>query len=87
MSPRRIDLALLASSKLIAVTIFFICGTLIICTGPLYIWIVITAMSGLTSCYNYKAGPISLLIIKHTHVAAFGLYRSWYPWGQYINYM
>jgi len=77
----------LISSKLITNIIFFICGTpltlglytLIIYTGPLYIWIVITAISGLTTYYNYKDRLIALLIIKHTQVAAFGLYRSWNP--------
>jgi len=77
----------LVSSKLITNIIFSICGTpstlglytLIICTGPLYIWTVITAISRLTACYNYKDRLIALLIIKHTRVAAFGLYRSWNP--------
>jgi len=75
------------SSKLITNIIFSICGTpltlglytLIIYTGPLYIWIVITAISGLTACYNYKDRLIALLIIKYTHIAAFGSYRSWNP--------
>jgi hypothetical protein len=53
--------------------------TLIIYTGPLYVWIVITAISRLTACYNYKDRLIALLIIKHIRVAAFGLYRSWNP--------
>jgi len=37
---------------------------------------VITAISRLTACYNYKARLIFLLIIKYTYIAAFGLYRS-----------
>jgi len=37
---------------------------------------VITAISRLTAYHNYKARLIFLLIIKHTHIAAFGLYRS-----------
>src|SRR6266481_4049150 len=89
MSFRRIDLAFLVSSKLIIDTMFSIYSTpatlglytLMICTGPLYIWIIITKMSKLTSYYNYKAGPISLLTIKYIRVAAFGLYRSWNPRG------
>jgi len=40
---------------------------------------VITAISGLTACHDYKARLIFLLIIKHTYMAAFGLYRSWNP--------
>jgi len=72
------------SSKLITDIIFSIYRTpstlglytLIIYTGPLYIWIVITVISGLTACYNYKDRLIALLIIKHTRVAAFGSYRS-----------
>jgi len=40
---------------------------------------VITAISRLTACYNYKVRLIFLLIIKHMRVAAFGLYRSWNP--------
>jgi len=72
------------SSKLITNIIFSVCGTpltlglyiLIIYTGPLYIWIVITIISGLTACYNYKNRLTALLIIKHTRIAAFGLYRS-----------
>jgi hypothetical protein len=50
--------------------------TLIIYTGPLYIYIIITAISRLTTCYNYKDRLIALLIIKHTRIAAFGSYRS-----------
>jgi len=77
----------LISSKLITNIIFSIYGTpltlglytLIIYTGPLYIWIVITAISGLTACYNYKDRLIALLIIKYTYIAAFGSYRSWNP--------
>jgi len=37
---------------------------------------VITVISRLTACYDYKVRLIFLLIIKHTRVAAFGLYRS-----------
>ena len=84
MSPKGINSAFLVSSRLITDTIFFVCGTfailglyiLIICTGPLYVWIVITAISELTGCHDYKAKPISLLIIKHICVTAFGLYRN-----------
>jgi len=73
------------SSKLIANIIFSVYRTpltlglytLIIYTGPLYIWIIIIVISGLTACYNYKDRLIALLIIKHTHIAAFSLYRSW----------
>jgi len=50
--------------------------TLIICTGPLYIYIIITAISRLTAYYNYKDRLIALLIIKYTCMAALGLYRS-----------
>jgi len=74
----------LVSSKLITNIIFSICGTpltlglyiLIICTSPLYIWIVITIISKLTACYNHEDRLIALLIIKHTRIAAFSLYRS-----------
>jgi len=74
----------LVFNKLIANIIFFICVTpttlklyiLIIYTGPLYVWIVITAMSKLTTCHDYVAKLISLLIIKHTHVIAFGSYKN-----------
>jgi len=74
-------------SKLITNIIFSIYGTpltlglytLIIYTGPLYIWIVITVISRLTAYYNYKDRLIALLIIKHTCMAAFSLYRSWNP--------
>jgi len=77
----------LVSSKLITNIIFSIYGTpltlglytLIICTGPLYVWIIITTISKLTACYNYKDRLTALLIIKHTYMAAFGLYRSWNP--------
>jgi len=87
MSPNRIDSVPLISSKLITNIIFSIYGTpltlklytLIIYTSPLYIWIVITAISRLTACYNYKDRLIALLIIKHTRIAAFGSYRSWNP--------
>ena len=50
--------------------------TLIIYTGPLYIYIVITIISRLTTYYNYKDRLIALLIIKYIYIAAFGLYRS-----------
>jgi len=84
MSPNRINSVPLISSKLITNIIFSICGTpstlglytLIIYTSPLYIWIVITVISRLTTCYNYKDRLIALLIIKHTYMATFGLYRS-----------
>jgi len=74
----------LVSSKLITNIIFFIYGTpltlglyiLIIYTGPLYVWIIITIISRLTTYHNYKDRLIALLIIKHMHIAAFGLYRS-----------
>jgi hypothetical protein len=77
----------LVSSKLITDIMFSIYGTpltlglyiLIIYTGPLYVWIVITIISRLTACYNYKDRLIALLIIKHMCIAAFGLYRSWNP--------
>jgi len=77
----------LVSSKLITNIMFSIYGTpstlglyiLIIYTGPLYIWIVITAISRLIACYNYKDRLIALLIIKHTRIAAFSSYRSWNP--------
>jgi len=73
-----------ASSKLITNIIFSIYRTpltlrlytLIIYTGPLYVWIVITIISRLTACYNYKDRLIALLIIKHTRIATFGSYRS-----------
>jgi len=84
MSPNRIDSVPSVFSKLIANIIFSVYGTLatlglytlIIYTGPLYIWIVTTIISGLTACYNYKDRLIALLIIKHTRIAAFGSYRS-----------
>ena len=87
MSPKRIDSVSLVLSKLIADIMFSVYSTpvtlglytLMICTGPLYIWIVITAISGLIGCYDYEAGPISLLTIKHIYMAAFGSYRSWNP--------
>ena len=74
----------LVFSKLIINIIFSIYRTpltlklyiLITCTSPLYIWIIITAISRLTACYNYKNRLIALLNIKHTHMAAFGLYKS-----------
>jgi hypothetical protein len=95
MSPSRIDSMPSVSSKLITNIIFSICGTpltlglyiLIIYTGPLYVWIVTTTISRLTACYDHKDRLIALLIIKHTHVAAFSLYRSWNPRGQYVDYM
>ena len=84
MSPNRIDSVPLVSSKLITNIIFSVYGTpstlglytLIIYTGPLYIWIIITAISRLTTCHNHKDRLIALLIIKHMRIAAFGLYRS-----------
>ena len=84
MSPNRIDSVPSVSSKLITDIMFAIYRTpstlglytLIICTGPLYVWIVVTAISGLTACHNYKDRLIVLLIIKHMYVAAFSLYRS-----------
>jgi len=74
----------LVSSKFIINIIFFIYRTpltlrlytLIIYTSPLYIWIVITAISKLTAYYNHKDRLIALLIMKHTRITAFGLYRS-----------
>jgi hypothetical protein len=71
-------------SKLIANIIFSIYRTpltlglytLIIYTSPLYVCIIITIMFGLTACHDYKDRLIALLIIKHTRVAAFSLYRS-----------
>ena len=44
-------------------------------------------MSKLTACHDYKVRPISLLIIKYIYIATFGLYRSWNPQRQYINYI
>ena len=84
MSPNRINSVPLVSSKLITNIMFSIYGTpltlglytLIIYTGPLYIWIVIITISRLTTCYNYKDRLTALLIIKHIYIAAFGLYRS-----------
>jgi len=74
----------LVSSKLIINIMFSVYRTpltlglyiLIIYTSPLYIWIVITAISRLTTYYNYKNRLIALLIIKHIYITAFGLYRS-----------
>ena len=74
----------LVSSKLITNIIFAIYRTpltlglyiLIIYTGPLYIWIIITVISELTACYNYKDRLIALLIIKYIYIAAFSLYKS-----------
>jgi hypothetical protein len=84
ISPNRIDSVPSVSSKLIADIIFSVCGTpstlglytLIICTGPLYVWIVTTIILGLTACYDHEDRLIALLIIKHTRVAAFSSYRS-----------
>ena len=84
MSPNRINSVPSVSSKLIINIIFSVYGTpstlglyiLIIYTGPLYIWIVITIISGLIACHDYKDRLIALLIIKHTRMAAFGSYRS-----------
>ena len=84
MSPNRLNSVPLVFSKLIINIIFFVYRTpltlglytLIIYTGPLYIWIVITIISRLTAYYNYKDRLIALLIIKHIYIAAFGLYRS-----------
>ena len=74
ISPSRINSIPSVSSKLITNIIFSIYRTpstlglyiLIIYTSPLYIWIVITIISRLTACYNYKDRLIALLIIKHT---------------------
>src|SRR6266702_7327118 len=87
MSPKRINSAFFISNKLIANIIFFICVTLatlglytlIIYTGLLYVWIFTNAISRFIICYDYEAKLISLLIIKHTYIAAFRLYRSWNP--------
>jgi len=84
MSSSRIDSIPLVFSKLITNIIFSIYRTpstlglytLIIYTSPLYVWIVITIISKLTAYYNYKDRLIALLIIKHTYIAAFSLYRS-----------
>ena len=73
ISPSRVDSIPLVSSKLITNIMFFICGTpltlglyiLMIYTGPLYVWTVITVISRLTACYNYKNRLIALLIIKY----------------------
>ena len=85
----------LDSSKLITNIIFSIYRTfatlelyiLIIYTSPLYIQIIITTISRLTTYYNYKDRLIALLIIKYIYIAAFSLYRSWNPQGQYIDYI
>jgi len=74
----------LVSSKLITNIMLSIYRTpltlrlyiLIIYTGPLYVWIIITIISRLTAYYNYKDRLTALLIIKHIYIAAFGLYRS-----------
>jgi len=79
-------------SKLITNIIFSIYGTsltlglyiLIIYTRPLYVWIVITIISRLAACYNYKDRLIALLVIKYIYIAAFGLYRSWNPRGSIL---
>jgi len=84
MSPNRIDSVPLISSKLITNIMFSVYRTpstlglyiLIIYTGPLYIWIIITVISRLTAYYNYKDRLIALLIMKHMRIATFGLYRS-----------
>jgi len=84
MSPNRINSMPLVSSKLITNIIFSIYRTpltlglyiLIIYTGPLYIWIIITAIFRLTACYNYKDRLTALLIIKHIYIATFSSYRS-----------
>ena len=95
MSPNRIDSIPLVSSKLITNIMFSVYRTpltlrlyiLIIYTSPLYVQIIITVISRLTACYNYKDRLTALLIIKHICIAAFSLYRSQNPWGQYINYI
>ena len=95
ISPNRIDSMPLVFSKLITNIIFSIYRTpstlelyiLIIYTSPLYIQILITIISRLTTYYNYKNRLIALLIIKYTRIAAFSLYRSQNPQGQYINYI
>ena len=95
ISPKRIDLIFLVLNKLIIDIIFSIYNTpitlglyiLIIYTSPLYILIIITIISRLTGCYNYKARLIFLLTIKYIYIATFGLYRSENPQGQYINYI
>ena len=87
ISPKRIDLTFLVFNRLIIDIIFFVYSTpamlglyiLMIYIGPLYIWIVITTISRLTGCHDHNVGLISLLTIKHTRVAAFGLYRNWNP--------
>jgi hypothetical protein len=84
MSPNRIDSIPLVSSKLITNIMFSIYRTpitlglyiLIIYTGPLYVWIITTTISRLTTYYNYKDRLIALLIIKYTRIAAFSSYRS-----------
>ena len=60
---------------------------LIIYTSPLYIQIITSTISRLTTYYNYKDRLIALLIIKYTRIATFSLYRSQNPQWQYINYM
>ena len=93
MSLNRINSMPLVSSRLITNIIFSVYGTpltlelyiLIIYTNPLYVWIIITVISGLTTYYNHKDRLIALLIIKYTYMVAFGLYRSQNPQGQYIN--
>src|SRR6266550_7178183 len=76
ISFKKINSTFSVLNKFIADIIFFVYGTfailkfytLIVCTSPLYIWIVITIMSKLIGCYDYKAGLIYLLIMKHTHI-------------------
>ena len=73
ISPSKINSIPLVSSKLIINIIFSIYRTpltlglytLIIYTSPLYVWIIITVISRLTTYYNYKDRLIALLIIKH----------------------
>jgi len=84
MSPNKIDSVPSVLSKLITNIMFSIYRTpstlrlytLMIYTGPLYIWIIINIISRLTACYNYKDRLIVLLIIKYTYIAAFGSYKS-----------
>ena len=84
MSPNKMDSVPSDSSKLIANIMFSVYGTpstlglytLMICTGPLYVWIIITAISGLTAYHDHEDRLIALLIIKHTRIATFSSYRS-----------
>ena len=81
MSFNKIDSIPLVSSKLITDIIFSVYKTpstlglyiLIICTSPLYIWIVITAISKLIAYHNYKAGSY---IVEFNIPAYLGLYPS-----------